>query len=260
MRARTRSTNIEQKEWVLPPVNFSNGFKPKLHTGLLSEWASRFSQSTTGSIALSSRSAEFEGGFDDHISRLHKFFGCTDNIGHSFHVAPVNWLSLTEPQTILALASILHGAPGELVLAFLKALDPDEDWPTTLTDIEAIAEAVTETGRIDLLIMGKSAGRDWRIAIEAKYRHHLKDNDLATYRKTVEQWNERKKPIPRCRFYILGLNKIGLKVISHYERKRWKFVHWEGLIRRFEHELSAMGHNAPDPDFQLLRRTIWNKL
>lgn len=236
-------------------------YDPAIDNVRLEKLAGRFAQSTQAALKLSSRTQRYQGPFASHRASLDTFFGVTGHDHHCFHTAPITWLDLTEPQTTKALASMLNASPPAVTLALLHALDPLGGWPAALTESRAEAEVISETGRIDLLITAQSnANREWRVAIEAKFGHHLKNNDLAGYRKKVETGNGRKKSTAQCRYYVLGLKPSAMHSLEENEGNVWKFVHWQGLMRRFERALQSHPGTNLHNGFPLMRRMIWEKL
>jgi hypothetical protein len=180
---------------------------------------------------------------------------------HAFYadIKPVDWLNLTERQATKALAGFLEEGGKDRVHAFLRALSPKV--MDGLPGLEAIEkfQVHAELDGIDLLVVMDANNKRWGALVEAKFDHHAKSNPLAKYQKTAEEvcnMDFSKDELGRAKavLCLVGLRKSAL--LAGRDAAEWDFIHWQGLLRRFEQELSA--HEADDR-FRLFRRILWER-
>ena len=197
----------------------------------------------------------------ERLVAISRFFGL-DSPRHPFHVAPIRWLRITEPQATFGLAYFIRRGGAARALAFLKAVDDDIRWPTALTDVRALAEVAIAAGRIDLLVTGLADGRTWGTVVEAKFGHHLRTNPLAAYALRakadgmVVKSRTQDADATGC-LVILAPKRSRTTTNRLMRNRRWNLVHWSSLLRRFEHGLDD---ESDDDDFRRFRRTLWDRI
>lgn len=195
----------------------------------------------------------------ERIQAVRQFFGA-DAEGHCFHVEPHHWLRLTEPQATRGLALFLTDGGAHRILGFLRALDAEIEWPESLVEASATAEVPAGKGRIDLLVQGKSEGQVWGAVVEAKFGHHPGENPLGDYARhaaAVGMAFPHDEAANRTGVLaIVGQKECRFTTRRLARNKRWRFVSWQELLRRFEAELAADGG---DLEFRRFRRTLWER-
>lgn len=195
------------------------------------------------------------------IAALSGYFGL-DAANNALHLAPHRWLRVTETQATRGLAVFLREGGSDRALSFLKAIDPDIEWPSHLTDLEIETEVAAGGGRIDLLVRGSSDGRRWGAVVEAKFGHDLKSNPLphyALHAKTngfvLNAGGDRAGATGTL--VVLALRRSQTTTRRLSMNRRWRLLHWSALLRRFEAELRG---RADDDDFRRFRRTLWDRI
>ena len=192
------------------------------------------------------------------------YFGSGEKT-HPFQLPGKHWLSLHEPQVTRAFANFLNQGDCQLVLAFLRALVPEKNWPTNLKNVAVRAEEPTKMGRIDILLKATAEGKPVGVVIEAKFGHHAKGNPFADYRTfALNKFFDNDEE--HVEFIILGNApcKSVQKVIAG-RRSPWKFVTWADFLRRFDKEIfrlrQSQSYARPyDYNFTQLRRSIWEMI
>ncbi|WP_324698550.1 hypothetical protein [Novosphingobium sp. RL4] len=193
---------------------------------------------------------------------LTSFFGKSEQAGHPLSEPGIPWLDMTEVQAAKGLAHFLDGCNPNRMLAFLKALDTEVRWPETLYRVRAYADQPTgRGGRIDLLVCAQDvSGRRWGCVIELKFGHTGGSNPLAEYAEFARNGHglgitSRSQNVALA---VVGLRCDGGTTRNLQKNGDWRFVHWEGLLRRFERSLAENGDVAPA--FVEFRKILWERV
>lgn len=133
-------------------------------------------------------------------------------------------------------------------------------WPSEFESASALAEVPTPKGRIDLLVTGRANGHLWGAVVEAKFGHHLDANPLSDYDRYACKLG---LAIPNSEdgqrtgvLTIVGQARTHRMSRRLRGNRRWTFLGWEALLKRFERELETL---SDDPAFRQCRRTIWER-
>lgn len=227
---------------------------------LLRRWGHRVGSNARDAIHLAEHLARFIGHSSQRSAAVVRYYHA-DTAAHSFNVEPHHWLRLTEVQITTGLAGFLGAGGGARILAFLRALVPDRDWPAALDRPLARSEVPAGNGRIDLILSGHSGGRVWGAVVEAKLGHHARDNPLQAYRGLA--LSSRMSLVskdgiePTAALRIVGQNRCRSTQHRLAMNKDWSFVDWQTLLRRFEHQLRDLDD---DIEFRRFRRTLWERV
>ena len=194
------------------------------------------------------------GSINGHLS-VTRFFGA-DAPGHPFNEFDSDWLTLHEPQVTKAFASFLAEGDASCVLAFLRALDPDRNWPNDMSELLVEAEMPTRKGFIDILIRYRSGAELFGAVVEAKFGHDAKSNPFSDYhavaRSDVFQGDD-----SNVSYRILGQMQCTRTSRLVAGKNPWQFVSWFAFLRRLEAALIE----APSSErFKRFRRIVWEKI
>ncbi len=227
---------------------------------LLRRWGHRVGSNARDAIHLTEHLAAFIGHSSQRAEAVARFYRA-DTISHSFNVEPHRWLRLSEVQITTGLAGFLGAGGSARILAFLRALAPDREWPAALDRPLARSEVPAGNGRIDLIVSGRSDGRVWGAVVEAKLGHHARDNPLQAYRSLA--LSSRMSLVsddglePTAVLRIVGQNCCRSTHKRLARNKDWSFVDWKTVLRRFEHQLRGL---EDDTEFRRFRRTLWERM
>jgi len=196
---------------------------------------------------------------------LGKVYGDLNCEQHMFRVDPLNWgFDISETQVTRGLVHFLSEPMRKVarLKAFFSAFGIDKPAGSILRNAKISAEtpvsAAEKTGRIDIEILydpctqqNGSKTHQKAIIIEAKLAHRVTPDQLEVYPKDAKQ------RIVEPAFFILAQFAGDEAKLNDEQRDTWKVVYWDQILMALEKTLLP---DEFDTDFQLFRRTLWERV
>ena len=187
---------------------------------------------------------------------LAEFFG-TNAPDHPFSEMDTNWLWLHERQVTEMFVEFLKRADALHVLAFLRALEPERQWPDHINELHVEAEVATRKGFIDILVKCRSGVDLYGAVIEAKFGSDARRNPFRDYREYAKRYvfhgNDE-----NVSYRVLGQKQCrrSLRIVARKDNP-WQFVSWFAFLRRLDAE---MGGVPSARSYAQFRRVVWEKI